>query len=129
MKIGIAYSEESRLEYGVAQGSVLDQICLISTLDRYGSVLIIQHFTIFGFADYHQLLKTFLPLFQINALDGDINYCLNLISDWMNNFFLQLNASKTKILVIVPPSLRNTVRIQGTFINNMAFDLYTQRKI
>ena len=36
----------------------------------------------------------------------------------MNHFFLRLNASKTKILVIIPPSLRNTIRIEGTFINN-----------
>ena len=35
----------------------------------------------------------------------------------MNHYFLRLNGSKTKILVIVPPSLRNVIRIEGTFIN------------
>ena len=35
----------------------------------------------------------------------------------MNSFFLRLNPTKTKILVIVPPSLRNTIKLQGTFIN------------
>ena len=35
----------------------------------------------------------------------------------MDNFFLRLNATKTKILVIIPPALRNTIKIQGTFIN------------
>ena len=35
----------------------------------------------------------------------------------MNAFFLRLNASKTKILVIIPSSLRNSIIIQGTFID------------
>ena len=30
-------------------------------------------FSIFGFADNHRLLKIFLPIFQVNALDGGIN--------------------------------------------------------
>ena len=35
----------------------------------------------------------------------------------MNCFYLRLKATKTKILVILPPSLRHTIRIKGTFIN------------
>ena len=35
----------------------------------------------------------------------------------MNSSFLRLNSSKTKILIIIPPALRKTVIIQGTFIN------------
>ena len=74
-------------------------------------------FSIFGFADDHQLIKTFLPVLQVQALDGDINKCFELITEWMNSYFLRLNASKTKILVIAPPSLRHSIKIQGTFIN------------
>ena len=72
--------------------------------------------TIFGFADDHQLLKTFPPIFQ--ALGGDIQHCFKMIADWMNEFFLRLNASKTKILVIKTPSLTNRICIRGTFIND-----------
>ena len=75
-------------------------------------------FDIFGFADDHQLLKTFLPIFQVTALQNDIQYCFELISKWMNKYFLCLNASKTKILIIVPPSLRGKIVIHGTFIND-----------
>jgi len=75
------------------------------------------HLNIFGFTDDHQLIKTFLPVFQVTALDGDINHCFSLIMEWMNNYFLKLNATKTKIPVIVPPSLKNTIKIKGTFIN------------
>ena len=35
----------------------------------------------------------------------------------MNCFFLRLNATKTKILVIAPPSVRPSIKIQGTFID------------
>ena len=36
----------------------------------------------------------------------------------MNEFFLCLNPNKTKILVIMPPSLKDTMVIKGTFIND-----------
>ena len=36
----------------------------------------------------------------------------------MNSFFLCLNTSKTKILVFIPPSLKDTIKIEGSFINN-----------
>ena len=51
-------------------------------------------FSIFGFADDHQLLKTFLPIFQVHALGGDVQHCFMMIVDWMNEFFQRLNASK-----------------------------------
>ena len=36
----------------------------------------------------------------------------------MNYFFLRLNCLKTKILVFKPPSIRNELIIEGTFIEN-----------
>ena len=117
MKIGDSYSDESNLNYGVAQGSVLGPDLFniyIRSLKKY---LKPSSFNIFGFADDHQLLKSFLPFLQVYALDGDINNCFRLITEWMNMFFLKLNAGRTKILVILPPSLKNTVLIQGTFID------------
>ena len=36
----------------------------------------------------------------------------------MKKFFLMFNPSKTKILLVMPQTLRNVVVIQGTFINN-----------
>jgi hypothetical protein len=74
-------------------------------------------FDTFGFADDHQLVKTFLPVLQVHALGGDIQNCFDEISNWMNEYFLRLNATKTKILVIIPPSLRKSINIRGTFIN------------
>ena len=117
VKIGDTYSEESGLDYGVAQGSVLGPNIFniyIRSLKKYIEP---SKFSIFGFADDHQLLKSFLPILQVNALGKDIQHCFNLITEWMNEFFLRLNSNKTKILVIIPPTLRSTIPIQGTFID------------
>ena len=40
-----------------------------------------------------------------------------MISQWMYEHFLNLNASKTKILIVIPPSLNKTIVLKGTFIN------------
>ena len=41
---------------------------------------------------------------------------LNHISIWMNEFFLKLNPTKTKILVIAPPSIQPEIIIRGVFL-------------
>ena len=93
VKIGDAYSDLANLLYGVAQGSVLGPPLFniyIRPLRRY---LLVTFFSLFGFADDHQLIKTFLPVFQVHALGADINFCFEKITDFMNEFFLKLNAS------------------------------------
>ena len=74
-------------------------------------------FNIFGFADDHQLVKSFLPIFQVAALGDDIQRCFDKISKWMNEFFLCLNVNKTKISIVLPPSLKDQMVIHWTFIN------------
>ena len=116
VKVRGAYSEVGDLLYGEAQGSVLGPPLFNIYIRSLKKQVEPSGFSIYGFADDHQLIKTFLPVLQIQALDGDINKCFELITDWMDSFFLRLNATKTKILVIGPSSVRNTVVVQGTFI-------------
>ena len=75
-------------------------------------------FDIDGFADDNQLMKRFLPRLQSYALGHSIQYCLNCILQWMNEYFLRLNQDKTKILVIAPPSIGKEIKIGGVFLNN-----------
>ena len=71
-----------------------------------------------GFADDHQLIKEFLVAFQKKALGIDIQACLQHIAKWMNEYFLKLNESKTKILIMAPPSVQCQIFIRGIFIGN-----------
>ena len=117
VKINTSYSEESKLVYGVAQGSVLGPVLFNIYIRSLCKYLEPTKLSIFGFADDHQLLKSFLPLLQVQALGEDIQSCFKAIANWMNNFFLKLNPDKTKFLLIIPPSMAEEICIGGTFID------------
>ena len=127
VKIEEAYSDESDLKYGVPQGSVLGPDLFKIYVRSLRKHVEPAKFDIFGFADDHQLLKAFLPVLQVTALNNDIQYCFQMIATWMNKLFLCLNASKTKIL-IVPPSLRDEIVIRGTFINDKCIRFVSSAK-
>ena len=102
--------------FGVAQGSVLGPPLFkiyIRSLYRYVAPT---DFEIEGFADDHQLYKRFLITMQRKALGEDINECLQHLSLWMNEYFLKLNQTKTKIMVIAPPSIQKEIVIHGVFL-------------
>ena len=106
------------LPYSVAQGSVLGpRFFNIYTKSLYKYVEPTR-FKIEGFADDHQLIKRFLPSLQSHALGDNIQYCLNMISQWMNDHFLCLNQDKTKILVIAPPCVKKEIIIGGMFLDD-----------
>ena len=128
VKIRDTYSEVGNLVYGEAQGSVLGPPLFNIYIRSLKKHIEPSKFSIFGFADDHQLIKTFLPVLQLQALDGDVNKCFDLITEWMNALFLRLNASKTKILVIIPSSLRDSIIIQGTFIDGTCIRFDTSAK-
>ena len=128
VKIGEAYSKLTKLLYGVAQGSVLGPDLFniyIRSLYEYIKPAL---FRIFGFADDHQLMKCFLPLLQVKALEGDVNRCFNMIAKWMSDYFLCLNPSKTKIIIVMPPTLKESIIIKWTFINNDCIRFVTSAK-
>jgi hypothetical protein len=117
VKIGSTFSDEMEVMYGVPQGSVLGPALFkiyIRSLYKYVEPT---SFRIEGFADDHQLIKQFLVPLQRKALGEDIVNCLNHISLWMNEYFLKLNPSKTKILVIAPPSVQSEIIIRGVFLD------------
>ena len=99
VKINDAYSEAVDLKYGVAQGSVLGPILFNIYIRPLYPYIAPTLYSVFGFADDHQLLKQFVPFLQVQAID-DINSCLERVNNWMNEFFLCLNPTKTKILII-----------------------------
>ena len=53
----------------------------------------------------------------VEVLGENLNSCFQVIDDWMKKFFLKLNASKTKIMVVAPPNIKKDIIINGTFIS------------
>ena len=106
------------LLYGVAQGSVLGPILFKIYIRSFYQHVEATKFNVEGFADDHQLIKEFLVAFQKKALGINIQACLQHIGKWMNEFFLKLNESKTKILIMAPPSVQSEIFVRGIFIGN-----------
>ena len=118
VKIANSYSSESELDYGAPQGSSLAPRLFNIYARSIKEHVSPSKYSIFGFADDHQLLKAFLPILQTTALGTDIENCFSLIAEWMEKHFLKLNASKTKIMIIAPPAVVDRIKIGGTFINS-----------
>ena len=55
---------------------------------------------------------------QFKQMGTAINECLRSVSEWMTTYFLRLNKSNTKILVLAPPSVMSSITIHGAFIDN-----------
>ena len=118
VKIGEEYSEILELLYGVAQGSVLGPQLFKIYIRSFYKYVEPTKYTVEGFADDHQLIKQFLISLQVKALGVNIQDLLLHIGVWMNEYFLCLNQSKTKILVIAPPSLQPEIIVRGVFLEN-----------
>ena len=111
------FSNWDSLDFGVAQGSILGpKLFNIYTRSFYPHVHI-SSFEVDGYADDHQLYKFFVVVHQAIALGSAINECLRNVSSWMSSYFLKLNKSKTKILVLAPPSLMSSIDIHGAFLD------------
>ena len=112
------WSEDIVLMFGVPQGSVLGPVLFniyIRSVYRYIHSL---GFSIFGFADDHQIVKVFRPENQHYVLTEDVNFCLFKVQKWMTLYFLQLNTSKTQIIVFGPLDVLQRVQIHGTNLEN-----------
>ena len=118
VKINDAYSDETGLDFGFAQGSILGpKLFNIYTRSSPGTIHSIGH-SVEGYADDQQIWKEFSTMFQVSALGKNIDMCFSVISSWMNKYFLKLNSDKTKIMVVAPQSVQKDVTIHGSFIND-----------
>lgn len=75
-------------------------------------------FNIHGYADDHQVMKTFKPFQQASVLTTDIELCFSAIKQWMSRFYLQLNDSKTQIIVFGPPRVLKNITIGGVNLSS-----------
>ena len=128
VKVNNSYSEASNLDFGLTQGSVLGPPLFNIYVRSFYPFVHALKFNVEGFADDHQLFKHFVPMFQTQVLGSDVNNCLKAVSEWMSTFFLKLNKSKTKILVLAPPSVLSEIEIHGMFMDNNSIRFVTSAK-
>ena len=113
IRLGSTLSEEIVIKFGVPQGSVLGPVLFnlyIRSIYRFVQGL---DFTIYGYADDHQILKRFKPINQCETLLSKLRGCFESIRAWMTKYFLAMNDSKTQIIVFGPMSVLREINIKG----------------
>ena len=113
IRLGKVLSEDIVIRFGVPQGSVLGPVLFnIYIRSIYGCVQKL-NFNIHGYADDHQIMKSFHPSQQNSVLIHDIQTCFTMVRKWMNQYFLKMNDSKTQVIVFGPPRVLDAIDIGG----------------
>jgi hypothetical protein len=111
-------SETIVLRFGVPQGSVLGPVLFnLYITSLYGSVRNLG-FSVMGSADDHQVIKTFKPSEQVDVLTIQLKTCFMGIKRWMSQYYLQLNDSKTQIIVFGPSRVLKEIEVNGVNISS-----------
>ena len=118
IRLGKSVSDEIIIKFGVPQGSVLGPVLFNLYIRSIYNCVKKLNFTIFGYADDHQILKSFKAASQCRILSEELSNCFIAIKKWMNQYYLQLNDQKTQIIVFGPPNVLRNININGVNISS-----------
>ena len=117
IKIGEYESIEITIMFGVPQGSVLGHVLFNIYIRSLYNTVTSKKFNIHGFADDHQVYKSFNHQQEYDIMVNELPSCFTQINQWMSQHFLQLNPGKTELIVFGNQSILSKLQIQGVFIN------------
>ena len=109
-------SDEVLIRFGVPQGSVLGPILFNIYIRSIYSTVTSKSFNIHGFADDHQIYKSFAPNKEHQVLCTDLPECFHDIEKWMSEHYLQLNPGKTEIIIFGSKKVLSDLEINGVFL-------------
>ncbi|KAL5252941.1 hypothetical protein ACHWQZ_G015637 [Mnemiopsis leidyi] len=113
IRLGSTTSDEILIKFGVPQGSVLGPVLFnlyIRSIYRHVREC---GFGIQGYADDHQIMKTFKPQEQGLVLSTQLQSCFDVTKAWMADFYLAMNDSKTQIIVFGSTKVLNEISLKG----------------
>ena len=113
IRLGKVTSEVITIMFGVPQGSVLGPVLFNLYIRSIYSLVKRLGFNIMGYADDHQVTKSFTCSSQTEVLTIELQNCFETIKRWMNQFFLQLNDSKTQFIVFGSSNVLRSLKING----------------
>ena len=113
IRLGKTTSETIEIKFGVPQGSVLGPVLFNLYIRSIYKCVRSLGFNIFGYADDHQIIKSFKSSEQSAVLSVQLDNCFSAIKRWMNKFFLQLNDSKTQIIVVGSNKVLSSIHLNG----------------
>ena len=136
VKVKGSFSERTELSIGVPQGSILGPLLFILYTKDLENIATKHGCYIHLYADDTQLYFAFDTI-DSSDLELKLRACLDEIKDWMVVNFLQLNASKTEIMMLSskydqcslpaelkltvngsPMEINSSVRSLGVFLDN-----------
>ena len=113
IRLGKTTSETITIKFGVPQGSVLGPVLFNLYLRSIYMTVKNQKFDIMGFADDHQISKSFSMVDQLSTLTTQLKECFIVTKRWMSKYYLQLNDIKTQIIVFGPRKVLDNIEIGG----------------
>ena len=118
IRLGNNTSESITIKFGVPQGSVLGPVLFNLYIRSIYRLVQMLSFDIIGYADDHQILKSFITAKQVEVLSIQLKNCFYVIEQWMARYFLQLNSSKTQIIILGPTNVLKEVEISGVALKS-----------